>query len=77
MTPLVFVSGESDEAKLRLAELLKSFGWRDSQIADLGGIRSARGGAYILLCISLYGRVGSADFNVSLALPSSASLRRR
>src|SRR5829696_3271848 len=37
----VFVSGDDAEAKARMSELLRSFGWSD--IIDLGDITTARG----------------------------------
>lgn len=38
---VVFMSGDSDEAKSEVAGLLGRFGWREAQILDLGGIDSA------------------------------------
>jgi 8-hydroxy-5-deazaflavin:NADPH oxidoreductase len=38
---VVFMSGDHDEAKAEVAELLGRFGWRASQLLDLGGIDSA------------------------------------
>jgi predicted dinucleotide-binding enzyme len=40
---VVFLSGDDAGAKDRVAELLRSFGWRSNQIVDLGGIDSAAG----------------------------------
>jgi predicted dinucleotide-binding enzyme len=40
---VVFMSGDSQLAKDRVAELLQSFGWRPTQIVDLGGIDTAVG----------------------------------
>ncbi|MBI4897550.1 MAG: NAD(P)-binding domain-containing protein [Actinobacteria bacterium] len=37
----VFVSGDDDQAKTRVKDLLRQFGWRDDQILDLGGIETA------------------------------------
>ena len=37
----VFVSGNDEEAKAQVSEILRSFGWRD--IVDLGDITTARG----------------------------------
>lgn len=45
---VVFVSGSDDAAKAQTADLLKQFGWRDSQIIDLGGIESAAGPEMIM-----------------------------
>lgn len=38
---LVFLSGESAEAKAEVVEVLGRFGWRHEQILDLGGIDTA------------------------------------
>lgn len=38
---LVFLSGESPEAKDEVRTLLRSFGWREPQMLDLGGIATA------------------------------------
>jgi len=40
---VVFLSGDSDEAKAQARELLVQFGWRESQIMDLGGLETATG----------------------------------
>jgi predicted dinucleotide-binding enzyme len=42
----VFVSGNDADAKARVSELLRSFGWRT--IVDLGDISSARGAEMLL-----------------------------
>jgi predicted dinucleotide-binding enzyme len=38
---LVFMSGDHDDAKAEVAGLLGRFGWRETQLFDLGGIDSA------------------------------------
>lgn len=38
---VVFVCGDDPDAKSSVGELLHSFGWRDEQILDLGGIDAA------------------------------------
>jgi predicted dinucleotide-binding enzyme len=40
---VVFVSGDSSEAKAQTTALLAELGWRDSQIIDLGGLETATG----------------------------------
>jgi predicted dinucleotide-binding enzyme len=40
---VVFMSGNDAGAKSRVAALLRSFGWREPQIVDLGGIDTAVG----------------------------------
>ncbi len=61
----VFVCGNDDDAKRRVGELLGGFGWPAQRIIDLGGIEAARGTEmYLPLWLSLYGKLGSGDFNV-------------
>ncbi len=38
---MVFVSGDDEHAKTQVKDLLREFGWRESQIMDLGGIETA------------------------------------
>jgi predicted dinucleotide-binding enzyme len=64
---VTFVSGDDEDAKREVAELLQSFGWPRERIVDLGGIRAARGvEMYLPLWLSLYGRLETGDFNVGL-----------
>jgi predicted dinucleotide-binding enzyme len=61
----LFLCGNDAEAKKRVTEILRSFGWKT--IHDLGGIENARGmEAYLLLWLQLYGRWKSAAFNVRI-----------
>ena len=63
----VFVSGEDEGAKRQVNDLLESFGWPEERIIDLGGIRTARGTEmYLPLWLSLYGRLGTGDFNIGV-----------
>jgi predicted dinucleotide-binding enzyme len=63
----VFICGEDAEAKSRVADLLRSFGWPDDRIVDLGGIRAARGlEMYLPLWLSMMGALGSGEFNIGL-----------
>jgi 8-hydroxy-5-deazaflavin:NADPH oxidoreductase len=60
----VFVSGNDGEAKATVTRLLKSFGWEDKNIIDLGDITTARGTEMILpLWVRLYGKFQSPFFN--------------
>lgn len=60
----VFVSGNDAGAKQTAKELLKSFGWPDSQIIDLGDISTARGVEMLLpLWLRLWGALGTVNFN--------------
>jgi predicted dinucleotide-binding enzyme len=40
---VVFLSGDSAEAKQQVKELLDQFGWSEKQILDLGGLETATG----------------------------------
>lgn len=64
---VVFVCGEDTDAKERVVELLGSFGWPAGRIVDLGGIRAARATEmYLPLWLSLYGALGTGDFNIAV-----------
>ena len=61
----VFVSGNEEEAKAQVAELLESFGWPADRILDLGDITAARGQElYVALWVRLMGPAGGASFNI-------------
>ncbi len=63
----VFVAGEEADAKETVKGLLRQFGWKDDNIVDLGGIRSARGTEmYLPLWLSLWGVVGSPNYNIKV-----------
>ncbi len=63
----VFMSGNDEAAKQRVAELLKSFGWTDQNIIDLGDITTARGTEMILpLWLRLYGKFQTPFFNFNV-----------
>jgi predicted dinucleotide-binding enzyme len=64
---VAFVCGENAGAKERVSELLGEFGWPAGRIVDLGGISAARGTEmYLPLWLSLYGKLGTGDFNVAI-----------
>jgi predicted dinucleotide-binding enzyme len=64
----VFVAGEDAAAKETVKGLLEEFGWSETSIVDLGGIRAARGAEmYLPLWLSLMGALGTADFNIRVA----------
>jgi predicted dinucleotide-binding enzyme len=66
----VFVCGEDAPAKAKVVELLRSFGWKKP--IDLGGISAARGTEmWLLLWVRLFGALGTADFNLHLAMAKS------
>ena len=63
----VFLAGDDAAAKATVKELLQAFGWTDEAIVDLGGIRAARGMEMFLpLWLSLYGALGTGDFNIGI-----------
>ncbi len=60
----VFVSGNHPEAKQLITDLLKSFGWKGSNIIDLGDISTARGTEMLLpIWLNLWGVLGHATYN--------------
>lgn len=61
----VFVSGNDSEAKARVAELLKSFGWRS--VIDLGDITTSRGAEMVLpIWVRLMGALQTPMFNFKI-----------
>ncbi|WP_306330107.1 NADPH-dependent F420 reductase [Streptomyces venezuelae] len=64
----VFLSGDDEDAKAVVAELLGSFGWTSDRIIDLGDLSSARAAEQLLpLWLRLYGKLGTGDFNFAIA----------
>jgi predicted dinucleotide-binding enzyme len=63
----VFICGNSPEAKEKVKEILKSFGWPDGNILDLGDISSARGTEmYLPLWLRIFGATGNGAFNLKI-----------
>jgi predicted dinucleotide-binding enzyme len=61
----VFVSGDNAEAKARVTDLLRSFGWSD--IIDLGDITTARGAEMLLpIWLRLFGALQRPIFNFKI-----------
>jgi predicted dinucleotide-binding enzyme len=61
----LFVCGNDGEAKARVTELLRSFGWKS--VIDLGDVTAARGTeAYLLLWLRLWGALGTPTLNVKV-----------
>jgi predicted dinucleotide-binding enzyme len=59
------ICGNDDDARRQVAELLRSFGWRD--VVDLGDLTAARGmEAYVLFWLGLYGATGSPLVNTKI-----------
>jgi predicted dinucleotide-binding enzyme len=63
----VFVCGNDASAKETVKTLLKSFGWSDQNIIDLGDITAARGTEmYLPLWLRIYGATGNGAFNIKI-----------
>jgi predicted dinucleotide-binding enzyme len=63
----IFVGGNDTGAKSQVKEILKSFGWNESNILDLGDITSARGTEmYLPLWLRLYGTMGNGAINIKV-----------
>jgi 8-hydroxy-5-deazaflavin:NADPH oxidoreductase len=61
----IFVCGNERAAKVRVIEILETFGWLSGDIIDLGDLSAARGmEAYVLMWVSVMRAVGSPLFNV-------------
>ena len=68
----VFVSGNDADAKSLAKEVLKSFGWKDNDIIDLGDISTARGSEQLLpIWIRLYGTLQNPMFNFKVVVGKS------
>ena len=62
----VFVCGNDSDAKAKVGDLLRSFGWRT--IVDLGDISAARGAEMVLpIWLRLMGTFKTATFNFHVA----------
>jgi predicted dinucleotide-binding enzyme len=62
-----FVSGNDAEAKEKVKDILKSFGWLEKNILDLGDITKARGTEmYLPLWLSIYGATNNGVFNIKI-----------
>lgn len=61
----VFVSGNDADAKMKVKEILTSFGWQT--IVDLGDITSARAAEmWVFIWVRLWGYVGHPNFNLHI-----------
>jgi 8-hydroxy-5-deazaflavin:NADPH oxidoreductase len=62
-----FVCGNDASAKEGVKEILKSFGWSEKNILDLGDITKARATEmYLPFWLSIYGATNSGAFNVKI-----------
>jgi predicted dinucleotide-binding enzyme len=65
----VFISGSDAGAKNTAREFLKSFGWKESDIIDLGDISTARATEQLLpIWIRLYGALKTPMFNFKIVV---------
>jgi len=63
----VFMSGNDAGAKKQVAGILKSFGWVEKNIIDLGDITTARGTEMLLpLWLSIFGSTNNGAFNIKI-----------
>lgn len=63
----VFVCGNHQDAKDKVKEILRSFGWQDKSILDLGDISSSRGTEMFLpLWLRVMNATKSVAFNVKI-----------
>jgi 8-hydroxy-5-deazaflavin:NADPH oxidoreductase len=64
----VFVGGNDAAAKARVIGILKEFGWKDSEILDLGDITTARGTEGMLpIWLRIFGATKNGFFNFKVA----------
>ena len=62
-----FVSGNDKDAKETVKHILKSFGWQEKNILDLGDITSARGTEmYLPIWLRIYGATNNGAFNIKI-----------
>jgi hypothetical protein len=62
-----FICGNEAEAKATVKEILKSFGWPEQNILDLGDISSARGTEmYLPLWLRIFAATGNGAFNIKI-----------
>ncbi len=63
----VFVCGNDEGAKAQVEELLRSFGWGEGRVFDLGDISAARGAEmYLPLWLRMFGALGTGEFNIGV-----------
>ena len=63
----VFICGNDSGSKGEVKEILKSFGWKESNILDLGDISSARGTEmYLPLWLRIFGAKNNGAFNIKI-----------
>ena len=64
----VFVAGDDDRARDEVKAILRSFGWSEEQIVDLGDLTGARGmELYLILWLRLFQTFGTPRLNIHVA----------
>ena len=62
-----FICGNDAEAKEFVKDILKSFGWFEKNILDLGDITNARGTEmYLPLWLRIWGATNNGAFNIKI-----------
>ena len=62
-----FICGNDANAKDKVIEILKSIGWSDKHIIDLGDITAARGTEmYLALWVRVLGSINTGNFNIKI-----------
>lgn len=62
-----YISGNDNNAKARVKDLLKEFGWKEENLIDLGDITAARATESVLpVWVRLMGVIGSGAFNFKI-----------
>ncbi|MBK8498500.1 MAG: NAD(P)-binding domain-containing protein [Flavobacteriales bacterium] len=65
----IFLSGNDADAKTSVRGLLRSFGWNDAEMIDLGDITTARGTEQLLpLWVRLWGALQNPMFNFKIVM---------
>jgi len=71
----VFVSGNDGSAKQQVKNILKSFGWKEKNMIDLGDITTARGTEMLLpIWVRLWGALQNPMFNFNIVTGSAAGM---
>ena len=69
----VFVSGNDAAAKATVKGILNSFGWKDSEVLDLGDITTARGSESMLpIWLRIFGATQNGAFNFKIVAAKPA-----
>lgn len=63
----IFYCGNDAEAKEYVRDIIKSFGWLEKNIIDLGDITAARGTEmYLPLWLRIFGSMNNSNFNIKI-----------